>query len=112
MGSGIKYSPEFRARAVKQVVEYSRPNRTVAGELGIKADTLRTWTSRAKREGFEMAEAEETDLEVEVRRLRKEFLKRRRASSQRSRTQSVVRSDRYGEAGLSDRSHVLLGWCI
>ncbi len=73
MGSGIKYSPEFRKRAVMQVVEYSRPYRTVAEELGINVDTLRTWTSRARREGFEVAKAEESDLEAENRRLRREL---------------------------------------
>ncbi len=73
MGSGVKYTPEFRAQAVRQVLEYSRPCRTVAEELGIKADTLRTWMSRAKREGFEVTKAEESDLEAEVRRLRKQL---------------------------------------
>jgi len=107
---------------VKQVVEYSRPYRSVAEDLGIKVDTLRRWASRAKREGFEVAKAEESDVEAENRRLRKElkdktdelywagqeneFLKKRRASSLRSRTQSVVRSDRRGEAELSGQSHV------
>lgn len=73
MGSGIKYSPEFRAQAVKQVVEYSRPYRSVAEELGIRADTLRTWTARAKKEGFEVAKGEESDLEAEIGRLRKDL---------------------------------------
>ena len=73
MGSGMKYTPEFRSEAVRQVVEYSRPCQSVATELGIKADTLRTWVSRARREGFEVSKREESDAEAEIRRLRKEL---------------------------------------
>ena len=73
MGSGIKYSPEFRAQAVKQVTEYSRPVRTVAEELGISHDTLRVWMSRARRERVEIVTKEESDVDAEVRRLRKEL---------------------------------------
>ncbi len=72
MGSGIRYTPEFRAQAVRQVVEYSRPVRTVAEDLGINRDTLRVWLSRAKREGLELVNKDESELEAENRRLRKE----------------------------------------
>ncbi len=73
MPRGIKYSPEFRARAVSQVLELSRPTREVAAELGVLDETLRTWIRRARREGLEMAEREESDTDGEIRRLRLEL---------------------------------------
>jgi transposase len=76
MSRGIKYSPEFRAQAVRQVLEFSRPIREVADDLGVHSETLRTWLRRARREGIEMAEAEESDAEAEVRRLRAELKQR------------------------------------
>lgn len=76
MPRGIKYTPEFRAQAVHQVLQYSRPTREVAEELGILDETLRTWLRRARREGIKMAEAEESDSDAEIRRLRSELKER------------------------------------
>ena len=73
MPRGIKNSPEFRSRAVRQVLEFSRPTREVAEELGVVDETLRTWIRRARREGVEMAEREESDADAEIRRLRSEL---------------------------------------
>ena len=73
MPKGLKSSPEFRAQACRQVVEFSRPTREVAAELGISHETLRTWLRRARAEGTKMAESEESDLEAEIRRLRHEL---------------------------------------
>ena len=41
MPRGIHSTPEFRARACRQVLELSRPVREVADEMGVKPDTLR-----------------------------------------------------------------------
>lgn len=76
MPKGIKSSPEFRAQAVRQVIEFSRPRREVAADLGINVDTLRTWLKRACDEGIEMASKDESDHEAEVRRLRAELKQR------------------------------------
>lgn len=76
MPKGIKSSPEFRAQAVRQVIEFSRPRREVAADLGINVDTLRTWLKRARDEGIEMASNQDSDAEAEVRRLRAELKQR------------------------------------
>ncbi len=73
MPRGIKYSPEFRAQVVCQVLEFSRPIREVAQEFGVLDETLRTWVRRARREGVEMAKREESDADAVVRRLREEL---------------------------------------
>jgi len=73
MPKGIKYSPEFRAQACRQVLEFSRPRREVADDLGINVDTLRVWLKRARDEGIKMATAEESDNDAEIRRLRVEL---------------------------------------
>jgi len=73
MGSGIKYSPEFKAEAVREVVGGSRPIRTVAAVLGTRPDTLRVWIGKQRRDGIGIVKNEESDLEAEVRRLRKEL---------------------------------------
>ncbi len=72
MPRGIKYSPEFRAQACRQVLEFSRPRREVAEDLGINADTLRVWLRRSRDEGIEMTSKQESDAEAEIRRLRAE----------------------------------------
>jgi transposase len=76
MPKAIKSTPEFRAQACRQLLEFSRPRREVAEDLGINVDTLRTWLKRARDQGIEMAEAEESDDDAEIRRLRVELNKR------------------------------------
>ena len=51
MGSGVKYTPEFREAAVGKVIDGPRPVADVARELGLKPATLRGWVHRARREG-------------------------------------------------------------
>ena len=74
MGSGTKYTAEFRADAVRMVVEHSKPIREVAEASGVRPDTLRTWCARARREGLPMVEEKPSyeELEVEVAKLRAE----------------------------------------
>jgi transposase len=76
MPKGMKSTPEFRAQAVRQVVEFSRPTREVADDLGVHLETLRTWLKRARDEGIEVARAEESDADAEIRRLRAELKQR------------------------------------
>lgn len=70
MGSGMKYTPEFRAEAVRLVVEYCRPVRDVAEQVEVRPATLRTWINRARKEGLEVVRKAETELEVEIRGLK------------------------------------------
>lgn len=74
MSSGTKYTAEFRADAVRMVVEHSKPVREVAEASGVRPDTLRTWCARARREGLPMVEEKPSyeELEVEVHKLRAE----------------------------------------
>ncbi len=70
MPRGIKSSPEFRAQAVRQVLEFSRPIREVADDLSVHPETLRVWLKRARDEGVEMASKNESDADAEIRRLK------------------------------------------
>ncbi len=58
------------------MLEFSRPIREVADDLGIHPETLRSWLKRARDEGIEMATKNESDADAEVRRLRAELKKR------------------------------------
>lgn len=74
MGRPAKYSPEFRAQAVREVVEKSRTIAEVARELGLIEQTLGNWVTAYKREhAGEIPEAPVTESErAELARLRKE----------------------------------------
>jgi transposase len=75
-----KYTPEFRAAAVREVVENSRPIADVARELNIVAQTLGNWVTahRERHGGTDEAElsvserAKLKELQGEVRELRME----------------------------------------
>ena len=74
MGRPGKYSPEFRAQAVREVIEKSRTIAEVARELGVIEQTLGNWVNTYRREhAGELPEAEVTESErAELARLRKE----------------------------------------
>ncbi len=81
----MSYSPEFRAEAVRLVIETSRPVAVVARELDVVEQTLGNWVKayRAEheapeaplttRERVRLAEAE---WELRELRLENEFLKK------------------------------------
>lgn len=46
----LKFSPEFRAEAVRLVIETSRPIAQVAKELGVNDGTLGNWVSQYRAE--------------------------------------------------------------
>ena len=71
---GKRFSPEFRANAVQEVIKNSRPIIDVARQLGIVPQTLGNWVTDYRRE-----HAGETPVEPvteserdELARLRKE----------------------------------------
>jgi len=74
-----KYTPEFRASAVREVIDNSRPIADVARELGLVEQTLGNWV-KAHRDRHEADQPELTvseraklkELEREVRELRME----------------------------------------
>ena len=69
MGSGKKYSSEFRAEAVRAVTDRSRPVSSVASELGINAETLRVWVNRAKYAAVDERNSVGSQAEKELRAL-------------------------------------------
>jgi transposase-like protein len=80
-----KFSPEFKAEAVKMVIETSRPVAEVARELGINEGTLGNWCKlyRQAHAGeepplaiTERARLRELEREVRDLRMQNEFLKK------------------------------------
>jgi transposase len=78
-----KYTPEYRAEAVKAVIETSRPIAQVARELGILEGTLGNWVAAWRRDHAgeepplavsERARLRELEREVRELRLKNEFL--------------------------------------
>lgn len=76
------YSPEFRGKAVKLVVETSRP---IAQELGVQEGTLGSWVARYRREHAgdepeltvtERARLRQLERETRELRMENEFLKK------------------------------------
>jgi len=74
--AGKRYSTEFKAEAVKLVVETGTAVRTAARELGISEFTLRDWIKKAQpdtNKPRELTKDEEIRrLQVENKRLRME----------------------------------------
>jgi transposase len=79
------YSPEFRAEAVRQVIDASRPIAAVARDLGIVEQTLGNWVKswRAEHVGDEPAlsvservRLSEAERELREVKLENEFLKK------------------------------------
>jgi transposase len=79
------YSPEYRAEAVKRVVESSRPVAQVARELGILEGTLGNWVATYRREHAgeepqlsldERARLREVERELREVKMENEFLKK------------------------------------
>lgn len=67
-----KFSPEFKAEAVKAVVESSRTVADVARDHGIGVETLRNWVKAYRRDhADELPEMTESER-AELARLRKE----------------------------------------
>ncbi len=79
-----KYSPEFRALAVEEVIERRRPIVDVARELGILPGTLGNWVNRFRKENSDLddetlelserAELETLRREVQDLKMENEFL--------------------------------------
>jgi transposase-like protein len=79
------YSPEFRAEAVRQVIEGSRPVAVVARELGIVEQTLGNWVKAWRDEHAddepplsvpERIRLREAERQLREIRLENEFLKK------------------------------------
>lgn len=74
MSKNQNYSPEFRAEAVKLVLEQGLSQEAAAKRLAIPKGTLGNWVAAAKRGGVAMPGARSvSELEAENARLRKEL---------------------------------------
>ncbi len=80
-----KFTPEYRAEAVKAVIETSRPIAQVARELGILEGTLGNWVAAYRRDHAgeepplavsERARLRELERENRDLRMQAEFLKK------------------------------------
>ena len=84
MKKASKYSPEFRERAVRMVLEHQGEHPTqwaaivsIAGKIGCPAETLRKWIRQAEidqgqRDGLPSADRDRLkQLEREVRELKR-----------------------------------------
>ena len=80
-----KFSPEFRAEAVKMVSESSRPIAQVAKELGVNDGTLGNWVAQYRSEHAddeppltpaERIQLAEAQRELRELRMENEFLKK------------------------------------
>jgi transposase len=69
------YTPEFRAEAVKLVLEQGLSLEAAAQRLSVPKGTLANWVKAAKRGSTAMAPGSRSvaDLEAEVSKLRKEL---------------------------------------
>lgn len=79
------FTPEYRAEAVKMVIETSRPVAVVARELGLNEGTLGSWVNAHRREHAgeepplsvsERARLRELEKELREVRMQNEFLKK------------------------------------
>jgi transposase-like protein len=79
------FSPEYRAEAVKRVIESSRPVAQVARELSILEGTLGNWVAAYRREHAgeepqlsldERARLREVERELREVKMENEFLKK------------------------------------
>jgi transposase len=72
MGKRRSFPPEFKAEAVRLVLESGRPLSQVARELGVRPDQLRHWKQEFTRAKDTSPPPGETP-EQELRRLRREL---------------------------------------
>jgi transposase len=72
-GKRRNYSPEYRAAAVKRVIESSLPVAKVARELGILEGTLGNWVAAYKREHADEEPQLTLDERVRLREMEREL---------------------------------------
>ena len=68
----IKYSAEFRERAVKLAVESDQAIAQTARDLGVNENTLHTWIGKYHRAKRQEKQIHDEHLYKELRHLRKE----------------------------------------
>ncbi len=79
MGTGIRYTDEFKQEAVNQVVVHGYGVIEVSGRLGVSSKSLYDWIKKFSKPAKQRAE--ESDLRVENARLKREL---KRAEQERN----------------------------
>src|SRR5919206_4360555 len=67
-----RYSPEFKAEALRLIAETDEPIKKIARELGVASKTLHEWLKAARPEPREPLNEDERS---ELQRLRRELVK-------------------------------------
>ncbi|MCA1708578.1 MAG: transposase [Actinobacteria bacterium] len=80
MSSQKRYPEELRERAVGLVFESGRPVAQVAKDLGIGAQSLRTWVRQAETDAGKRTDMLTTQEREQIRELRRENYELRRAN--------------------------------
>jgi len=72
MKNNNRYDDEFKASAVKMVVEKGRPIRAVAKDLGVSEPAIRRWV-KASTEPADSTSKRLAELEAENKKLKKDL---------------------------------------
>ncbi len=75
-----KFNDELKQRAVRMVLESGRPIAHVAGDLGVGAESLRTWVRQAEADGGQQPVVLRSEEREELAKLRHEVRDLRRAN--------------------------------
>jgi transposase-like protein len=85
-GTGVRFSPEVRARAVRMVLEHAGEYgsqwgaiNSIAGKIGCTAETLRRWVRQAERDSG-VRPGMTTDARERIRALEQEVRELRQAN--------------------------------
>ncbi len=70
--SGIRYDEEFKAHAVRMVIDQKRPASEVATDLGVPAPTIRRWVKESKKHESPTSKRL-IELEAQNRQLKKKL---------------------------------------
>lgn len=80
MSTQKRYPEELRERAVRLVFESGRPIAQVAKDLGVGAESLRTWVRQAEADAGERADRLTSGERERLRALEREVRELRRAN--------------------------------
>ena len=115
-GQRRKFTPEFKNEVVRLVLDTGRPVAEVARDIGVVEGTLGNWvnlwrTAQGAGEEPELNVSERAELaqlrrDNQTLRMEREFRKKPRPSSRRSRTGELLPACSGGEGQLPDRHDV------
>ena len=99
MGSGVRYTEEFRAQVVRMVIESSRPVVDVALEVNVRPDTVRTWVNRAKHLDKEQDKGLADQTSVDVKKLQRRVRELEQENSFLKKAAAFFAADQHPNSG-------------